>query len=113
MKKIMFLMLLLLAATTSWSQGNRQRPEPPSIEERLDQAREQLTLTEDQLTEWKAIFEKYDDQIQKARENRDRESGESLRAALNEELMATLNEDQQEKFKTMQKNRPQRGRRRG
>lgn len=113
MKRTLFIVLLLTCSATAWAQGRGQRPEPPSIEERLDQAKEQLTLTEEQLSEWKIIFEKYDDQIQEARENRDRESGETLRTALNEELLATLNEEQQAKFKEMQKNRSRRGRRRG
>lgn len=113
MKKVIFLMLFLSFSTVSWSQGRGQRTEPPSLEERLEQAKEQLALTEDQVSDWRTIFEKYDDQFQEARQNRDRTSGESLRTALNEELMATLNEEQQEKFKEMQKNRSQRGRRRG
>ena len=83
------------------------------LEERLEKAQEQLTLSEDQVADWKTIFEKYDDKIQEARQNRDRTSGESLRDSMNEELMATLNEEQQEKFEKMQKNRPERGRRRG
>ncbi|MDW3192349.1 MAG: hypothetical protein R8G66_08290 [Cytophagales bacterium] len=114
MKKIGIIVLLLVVTCTAWSQQKRgQRPEPPSIEERLEQAKEQLTLTDDQVVEWKTIFEKYDDKIQEARQNRDRKTGESLRNTLNEELMATLDEAQQEKFKELQKNRPERGRRRG
>lgn len=114
MKRIGIILLLLTVTTVAWSQQRRgQRPEPPSIEERIEQAKEQLALTDDQVADWKAIFEKYDDKIQKARENRDRATGENLRNSLNEELMATLDEEQQEKFKEMQKNRPGRGRRRG
>ena len=114
MKKTLIVLMLLAVTFTAWSQQRRgQRPEPPSIEERLEQAKEQLTLTDDQVSDWKEIFEKYDDQMQEARENRDREAGETLRKSLNEELMATLDEAQQEKFQEMQKNRSGRGRRRG
>lgn len=114
MKKSIIMLVLLTITFTAWSQqGRGQRPEPPSLEERLEKATEQLTLTDDQVADWKSIFEKYDDQLQEARDNRDRKTGESLRTALNEELMATLNEDQQTKFEKMQKNREGQGRRRG
>lgn len=114
MKKTMIMLVLLaITCTTRAQQGRGQRPEPPSVEERLEQATEQLTLTDDQVQDWKSIFEKYDDQLQEARDNRDRKTGESLRTSLNEELMATLNEDQQAKFEKMQKNRQGQGRKRG
>ena len=114
MKKKMILIVLVAVSLTAWSQPNRgQRPEPPSLEERLEKAQEQLTLTDEQLAEWRVIFEKYDDHIQEARQNRDRLAGESLRASLDQELMATLDEEQQEKFKAMQKQRTKRKRRRG
>lgn len=114
MKKTLIILMLLAVTFSAWSQQRRgQQPEPPSMEERLEQAKEQLTLSDDQVNDWKEIFEKYDDQIQTARENRDRTEGESLRKSMNEELMATLDEEQQKKFEELQKNRPQRGRRRG
>lgn len=110
MKKTWMILMLLGVTFTAWSQQNNrgQRPEPLSIEERLKQAKEELTLTDDQVADWKTIFEKYDDKIQKAQQSRDREAGETLHNALNEELMATLDETQQKKFKESQKNRRQR-----
>ena len=85
MKKFGIILILLAVTFTAWSQpGRGQRADPPSLEERLEKAQEQLTLSEDQVADWKTIFEKYDDKIQEAWQNRDRTSEESLRDSMNE-----------------------------
>ena len=111
MKKTLILAMMLTLTTLAWAQrGQRgQRPEPPSVEERIEKAQEELSLTDAQVTEWKAIFEKYDESLAEARQNRDRELGEQTRTAMETALKATLTEDQQEKFDKMQKNRQRRG----
>ncbi len=114
MKKAFMILILLSTVFSAWSKGGRgQRPTPPTIEERIEKAKEELTLSEDQAAEWQVIFEKYEDQIQEARQNQDRKAGESLRNTVNKELLATLDEGQQIAFEKMQKNRPGRGRKRG
>lgn len=114
MRHTLILLVLMTFTFSAWSQPVRgQRPSPPSIEERIEKAKEELDLSDDQAAAWKTIFDKYDDQIQEARQNQDRKAGESIRKNMNDELLATLTEEQQEAFKKWQDNRPQRNRRGG
>ena len=110
-------MILSLTAITFAIQaqpGQRgQRDKMPSIEERVDRAKEKLSLSDEQAEQWTAIFEKYDEQLNEARKNRDRDEGQKLRTALNEELSEVLSDDQKEKFAEMQKKGPRPGGRKG
>lgn len=105
---ILFFTALLSYANAQSGQRGR-RSEPPSITERLERAQKDLSLSDDQLAQWKSIFEKYDGQIQAAREDRDREKGRELMGQMEAELKATLNSDQAEKFTAMQEERKKRG----
>ncbi|MEO1654872.1 MAG: hypothetical protein AAFU64_15095, partial [Bacteroidota bacterium] len=107
MKKLIMLLCLGFIVFQSQAQPEQRgrRPEPPSIAERVEKAEKDLNLSEDQVTQWTAIFKKYDEQMKTARENRDREKGQELMEKMTAELKATLNEEQATKFAAMQEKR--------
>lgn len=105
-KLIMILGFLSLTPFAFAQQGQRQqRPEPPSAKEMVQKATKELSLTDEQVTQWTAIHEKYESSM------KNRSKAEATRKKLGEELEATLTEEQLEKFKKMQQNQkpPKRG----
>lgn len=106
MKKLLILIGFIGLTAFGFSQGQRsQRPEPPSSEEMIEKATKELSLTEEQVTQWTAIHEKYEDSM------KERSKAQATRKEMGEELEATLTEEQLEKFKEMRKNQrpPKRG----
>lgn len=102
MKKMILILALVSIGTLGFSQGRgKDRPEPPSAEEMIAKATKELSLTDQQVNEWKAIHEKYEDDMKE----------ESTRREMGKELEATLTEEQLKKFKEMISKRPQRPRR--
>tara|TARA_R110002124_G_scaffold57700_6_gene161403 strand:- start:1617 stop:1931 length:315 start_codon:yes stop_codon:yes gene_type:complete len=101
-------MIAMVALTSlSYAQGQRgQRPEPPSVEEMIKMATKELSLSKEQVSEWEVIHEKYADAL------KDRSSAQESRKKMEEELEATLTENQLEKYIENRKkrgNRPQGG----
>ncbi len=108
MKRLMMMVMLVGLVYASHAQRRPQRPE--SIEKRIERAKEELSLSDDQVESWKAVHEKYEADLKAAREARDREKGEATRKKIDEELRAILTEEQQEKFEEMKKKRRKGGR---
>lgn len=98
MKKVIMMIYILGVATLSFAQRGGQRQGPPSPEEMIKKATKELSLTDDQVKEWEAIHEKYEDAM------KDRSKAQETRKAMGQELEATLTEDQLEKFKKMRQN---------
>ncbi|AKP53524.1 hypothetical protein CA2015_4172 [Cyclobacterium amurskyense] len=98
---------MVALTSLSYAQGQRgQRPEPPSVEEMIKMATKELSLSKEQVSEWEVIHEKYADAL------KDRSSAQETRKKMEEELEATLTENQLEKYIENRKkggNRPQRG----
>ncbi len=105
MKKLILILCLSFIGLAANAQRGGGRSSP---EQMIARATEQLDLTEAQVTQWEAIHEKYGDQMREARQNR--EEAEALRQKIEEEINATLNEEQQIKFAEMKESRPRRGR---
>ncbi|WP_339716275.1 hypothetical protein [Cyclobacterium amurskyense] len=107
MKKILIMIAMVALTSLSYAQGQRgQRPEPPSVEEMIKMATKELSLSKEQVSEWEVIHEKYADAL------KDRSSAQETRKKMEEELEATLTENQLEKYIENRKkrgNRPQRG----
>jgi len=79
----------------------QQRPEPPSPEEMIKKVTKELSLTEEQVTAWEAIHEKYGEDM--------RSDPRSTMPKVDAELKEILTEEQWEKFEMM---KPKRGPRR-
>lgn len=106
MKKLIMILSFLSLTTIAFSQGQRpQGPKPPSTEEMVKKATKELSLTDEQVTQWTAIHEKYGSSM------KDRSKAEATRKKMGEELEATLSEEQLVKFKKMKTNQkpPKRG----
>ena len=98
MKKLILILCMAVTGMTAYAQrGNR----PPSPEQVISRATEQLNLTPDQVAQWEAIHEKYKDQMQNARQ--DRGTRAALKAEIEEEIQAILTQEQQVKFAEMKK----------
>ena len=96
LKLSMGLALVLLVQITN-GQG---RPERPSPEEMLEKFTKELSLTEEQVTQWEAIHEEYGDDM-KSDPRATMPKGE-------EEIKAILTEEQWEKFEEMKPRRKKR-----
>ncbi|MEM8894442.1 MAG: Spy/CpxP family protein refolding chaperone [Bacteroidota bacterium] len=105
------LILILCIAVTGVAAHAQRGDRPPSPEQMIARATEELDLTQDQVSQWEAIHEKYGEQMKSARQ--DREQRKALREEIEVEINAILNNEQQVKFAEMKKNRPKRGRRGG
>jgi len=104
MKKLgLILGLVMMSTFTFAQQGQRpDRPEPPSMEERISKAKTELNLTDEQVVKWEEIHAKYEPAM------KDRTKAESIKKQMGEELKATLTEEQLTKFKDQPKARPNR-----
>jgi len=101
MKKIAIAMVFAIVSmsTVAMAQGQKgQRPAPPSAKEMIKKATKELSLSDEQVTQWTAIHEKYDASM------KERAKAEKTLQAMGKELEATLNEAQLEKFEKMRKN---------
>ena len=107
MKKVTMTMLLMaFIAFASQAQPGQRRPgKTMSIEDRVEKARTDLELSDQQVEQWTEVLEKYDEEIQTARKDRDREQVMAIREKMGSELQAILDEEQNEKFEAMQENR--------
>lgn len=100
MKKISIAIVFAIVSmsTVAMAQEQKgQRPAPPSAEEMIKKATEELSLSDEQVAQWTAIHKKYDASI------KERAKAEKNLQAMGKELEATLNEAQQEKFEKMRK----------
>lgn len=111
MKTVLMIICLLSITTVTFAQGQRsqgqrsQRQAPPSAEEMIKRATEQLSLTDAQVVQWEEIHAKYEDAMA------DRSKAQSIRTEMEKELEATLTEEQLELFKERKnRQRPPRGR---
>jgi coenzyme F420-reducing hydrogenase alpha subunit len=106
MKKLIFLSAALVVASLSWAQGQGggQRPTPPSSEEMIKKATEELSLTDEQVQQWTEIHKNYEADM------KDRSKAQATRQKMEKELEATLTDKQLEKFKKMRGNRKPSGR---
>ena len=103
MKKFAVIIGLISLSTFGYAQGQRpDRPQPPSIEERISKAKTELNLTDEQVVQWKEIHSRYESAM------KDRSDGEAAREEMTAELKATLTEEQLTKFKEQPKGKPQR-----
>ena len=105
MKKLVMIISMFCLSTIAFAQGQGQRPaggqgqrpEPPTTEEMIKTATKELNLSTEQVVEWTAIHEKYEDSL------KDRKTAQESRKKMDEELNATLTEDQQAKYAKMKK----------
>ena len=103
------IILLIFSSQAFISEAQRTRPEReqrPSQEEMIEKATKELSLTDEQIAEWKKIHDKYAEAM-KASRSQARETKESM----GKELEAILNEDQLKKFREMREKRRPGGRR--
>ncbi|WP_462248745.1 hypothetical protein [Ekhidna sp.] len=102
MKKTVMILGLVLCVHFANAQSQRpQRGERPSPEKMIERATKELSLTAEQVEEWKAIHKKYSEEM------KDRSKAEETRKKMGAELEKTLTEEQLEKFKKMRpKRRP-------
>lgn len=109
MKKIAMMILVLGVVFTSQAQSSNKRPGVENETERMEKAKTHLGLSDSQFEEWKAVHEKYADEMKALRENKtqDREKGKELREKIDGELEAILTEEQKEKFAEVKKQGPQ------
>ncbi|MEO9870762.1 Spy/CpxP family protein refolding chaperone [Ekhidna sp.] len=104
MKKTLIILGMICMVTFVNAQGQRpERKAPPSAEQMIKKATKELSLTGDQIKQWEAIHEKYKDAM------KEQQKAEETRKKMEEELEATLTEDQLEKFRKMRPKRPKRG----
>jgi|GEM_PF-3482148 len=76
------------------------------LEKRLQHMTEALQLTDDQVAAIRAIFESYQEEMEAAREARDREAGQELREQIRSEIEALLTDEQIASLEEMKQNRP-------
>ena len=88
----------------------------PSIEQRVENLGEQLSLNEQQAAQLEGILKAGEAEMQRIREE-NKDNREAARAALqdmrtnqNQQIMNILDEDQQKKYQELQANRSERGR---
>lgn len=95
MKKTLKITLgILLAGMVFWANAQPgQRQAPPSPDEILERATKTLQLTEDQISAWEEIHEKYAEQI----EEDPRKAGPKIAT----EIEGILTEEQWEQFQKM------------
>jgi len=99
MIKYVFSFIVLVFSILAMAEDNSQRPDPPSTEEVIKKATADLDLTEEQVTQWTKIHEKYES-LERSRETMQK---------MNEELEATLTADQLKTFQSIRsKQRPRR-----
>ena len=101
MKNFILIFAVVAIATSANAQGPGQggnRPAPPSAEEMIKNATAELGLSDEQVTQWEGIHEKYESKM------KDRESMRASREEMGKELEATLTDEQLKKFKEMKKN---------
>ncbi|MEP1096517.1 MAG: hypothetical protein ABJG78_15485 [Cyclobacteriaceae bacterium] len=110
MKRFMMITALCCIGLAMHGQGKRGGQQKPSIEERTERAKKELSLSNEQADQWIAIHKKYEKDLQTARESR--EQGKKVFDKLDAELRAILDDDQKSRFTEMQKKRP-RGRKPG
>lgn len=105
MKKI--LIMLAMVAFTSMAYAQGKRPEPPTTDEMIEMATKELGLSDEQVTAWKTIHEKYADDM------KSRKTAKEAREKIDTELQATLTENQLETYlekkKERENRRPARG----
>ena len=107
MKKLTMIMLLMaFIAFASQAQPGQRRPgKTMSIEDRVEKARTDLDLSDEQVEQWTEVLKKYDEEMQTARKDRDREQVMAIREKMGSELQAILDGEQSEKFEAMRENR--------
>lgn len=111
MKRIpLFFAALCLAALAIAQTPEGQRPPAPSQEEMIERATKDLSLSEEQVKEWKTIHKKYAEALEQEKQVHE------TRKQMGEELEATLTKEQLVKFEEMRKKqgppRPEGGRKR-
>lgn len=103
MKKLVVIVGLICLSSVAFAQGQRpNRSEPPSIEEHISKAKTALNLSDEQVIEWKEIHSKYETDL------KEKATAEIARKDMDEELKATLNDEQLKKFNEQPKGRPSR-----
>lgn len=120
MKKMM-IMAILLVGMTSFAQTkaeNGDRPQKPTVEERVEMMASELNLNNKQKKELTTLFEKHEvereERMKKGERPKDKrppkdmkssEDMKSKRAKHDEELKAILTDAQYEKFQTLKEER--------
>lgn len=91
----MIAIVMSLATITFAQRSDQQRQGPPSAEEIISRATEELSLSDEQVKQWEEIHENY------GPPSGDRSKDQETRQEMMAELEATLTEEQLEKFKEM------------
>lgn len=101
MKITIGIMLLCIVSLANAQEGQRQRRRPPSPEEMLKKATEELELTDDQVQAWKGIHEEYAEDM--------KENPREAIPKIETEIKEILSEEQWEKFGKMKPKKGPRG----
>lgn len=109
------MMLLLCIGFGTLTMAQRpQRMSPEEMEKRIEKAKTELNLSDEQYEQWKEVHEKYGEEIKQAIEERDREKGKKIQENMGKELETILTDEQKLKFEEMRKNqRKRKGSKRG
>ncbi len=104
-RKHIFMLGLILSTSIATAQFRA-----PSIDQQLEKLQEQLTLTTEQSNQIKVILDSNRNQMEELRQESGRNSATrekmmDLRNELNNQIMAMLDEEQQQKFQEMNANR--------
>jgi CO dehydrogenase/acetyl-CoA synthase epsilon subunit len=98
MKKTISILVLFCTTTFIYAQDQMsQRPKPPTAKEMIKKATKELALSDEQITLWEEIHEKYESSM------KDQSKANDTRKQMGEELEATLTKEQSEKFQEMRK----------
>ena len=109
MKRLMMVLLTVCLGFAIQAQPGNGKP--PSLEEKIERAKTHLNLSDSQVAQWKAIHEKYEDDMKSARRSESSEKSKAFREKIDKELNAILDEEQKKKFTEMKENRPKRRKR--
>lgn len=99
MKKLVLLSALMIVGSLCFAQPPQRGGKGPSPEEMIKKVTEELSLTDEQVAQWKAIHEKYEESM------KDESKREETMKTMNEEFEAILTEEQLEKFTEMREKR--------
>lgn len=104
MKKLLLFLGIMIATNVIMAQG---RPSKEQVQVKLEEYKDRLNLTDDQVAEWKEIRKKYQPQLKDIRSDESLKKSDKKKAAadviakIDGEVMAMLNEDQQAEYKVI------------
>ncbi len=107
MKNLVTMAMMFAIAFGSMAQEQRGQRQGPPDEKMMEKIKSDLNLSDDQFEDWKAIHQKYGNQLKELSKKRQDEE-EELKALMHKDIEAILSDEQLAKFAEIRKLRDER-----